>query len=296
MSINLGIETNLTNHLVDKEMYSMKTCPQCGHMQTDGKFCGKCGTPLPEATITEDNSTETAATYQEAVHHEPTEPTPATSASAQPNEQIEKLKGESKQYLGFFLQQLKTPSAHLHHVQSGLKNSVISIILYIVLTGFAVYTMIRPFSDIGFGYVGPSFVSIIFYSALVTALILAIQVTAIFVTSKLFSENFSYTEAIRKVCGFLVLPIVLSAAALLLALISSYTVSGLVLYLGIVLAFGTAPMFVMITQLAQRTKSIDGFYAFLFYCAFVGIVGFFISLMIMDSAVGDVIDLMDGGF
>lgn len=276
----------------------MKTCPQCGHMQADGNFCGKCGTPLPAQETPVENQTELLVPHEEPVRKEYVEPTPppVTEQPVQPNEQIEKLKGESKLYFSFFAQQLKAPSAHLNQLQSGLKNSLISLILYVVLTGLAVYTALRSLFDSSFGYGGPSFISIIFYVALVTAIILAINVTAIFVTSKLFSENLSYVETIRRVCGFFVLPVALSAAALLFALVSSYTVSFLVLYLGAFLAFATAPIFVMITQLAKKSKSIDGFYAFLFYGAFIAIVGFFISIMIMDSAIGEVIDMMGYGF
>ncbi len=273
----------------------MKTCPKCGHTQSEGNFCGKCGTSLISNT-TNNEPTEAAATQPDPAQYYQQAPQPE-AAPAQPNEQIEKLKSESKLFLSFLLQQVKSPSAHFQDVNSGLKNSLLSIGLYILLTALAIYSIIRSLFGAAYGiYDGPSIVTIVFYLALFSLLVLAVNLTSVYVTSKLFSENQTFSEIVRKIGGYFALPIALSAVSILLALISSYTVSGIILYIGIILAFGTVPTYVMIKLLAHQTKSIDGFYAFLFYIAFTAILGFLISLLIMDSAIGELIGYMGMDF
>lgn len=269
----------------------MKTCPTCKHTQEDGYFCGKCGTSLSDHTG-QTTVTETAATQQQAVYRE-SDPIRPQAEPEQSNEQIEKLKNESKQFFSFLLQQLKSPSHHFDQVETSMKNSLISILLYILLTALAIFSIIRSLFGGGYEYFGPSLVQVVFYLTLFSLLVLAVNLTAIFVTTKLFSENHSFGEVTRKVGGYYALPIACSLGSILLALIHSYTLSGIVLYIGAILAFGTVPTFVMMKLLARKSKSVDGFYAFLFYIGFTAVIGFILGLLIMDSAIGELLGYMD---
>lgn len=269
----------------------MKSCPTCSHTQEDGNFCGKCGTPLSDHTE-QTSVPETVATNQEAVYSE-SHSTTSQPEPTQPNEQIEKLKTESKQFFSFLLQQLKSPSQHFNQVNSGIKNSLISISLYILLTAIAIFSIVRSLFGGGYGYFGPSLVQVVFYLTLFSLLVLAVNLTAIFVTSKLFSESLTFGEVTRKVGGYYVLPIAFSLGSILLALIHSYTLSSIILYIGAILAFGTVPTFVMMKLLASKSKSVDGFYAFLFYIAFTAVIGFILGLLIMDSAIGELLGYMN---
>lgn len=247
----------------------MKTCSTCGHVQNDGNFCGKCGGKLESQT-----GDQTAAAIQ------------AEQPVQQNSEQLEKIKEQSKMYLGYFVRQLKSPSG-----QSDMRNSLISIGLYILLTVVAVYTLIKNLlSNSYFGYMGPSFFQILIYATIFFVLLIAISAAAVFLTSMLFSENLKYTEVINKFGGYYVIPIVLTAFGIVLALIKSYTIAGLSIYLGLIIAFGLIPVFVMIRQLSLKSRGIDSFYAYMFYLVINVIFGVIIGLFIADSAIGEMID------
>lgn len=274
----------------------MKICSVCNHAQEEGKFCGKCGAPFT-AVETDQAQSETVATTETvepteaSVQPHPVPPSAAPQQPAEPNEQIEKLKTESKVFFSFFMQQLKSPSAHFNAVNASAKNSLISIILYILTTAIAVYALLR--SGFGFYGFGPSFIQTVFYVVVLAILVLVINALAVFVTSKLFSENLTFVEVLKKIGGFFALPILLSVVAMILALINSIGASTMLLYIGSMLAFGMIPTYVMIKLLSQKVKTIDGFYAFLFYTAFTVIVGFILILLIADSAIGDMVRYID---
>lgn len=246
----------------------MKTCSTCGHMQDEGNFCGKCGGKL-ELQVGE----QTAATVQ------------AEQPIQQNNEQLEKIKEQSKMYLGYFVKQLKFPS-----IQSDMKNSFTSIGLYILLTVIAVYTLLRNVFDNSYvGYMGPSFFQILIYATIFFVLVIVINATAVFLTSKLFSENVKFTEVITKFGGYYVIPILLTALGIVLSLVKSYTIAGMSIYLGLVIAFGLIPVFVIIRQLSLKSKGIDSFYAYLFYLGLNVLFGVIIGMFIADSAIGEMI-------
>lgn len=247
----------------------MKTCSTCGHVQNDGNFCGKCGGKL-ESQVGE----QTAVT------------THTEQPVQQSSEQLEKIKEQSKMYFGYFVKQLKSPSS-----QSDMKNSLISIGLYILLTVIAVYTLLKNvLSNSWVGYMGPSFFQILIYATIFFVVLIGISATAVFLTSKLFSENVKYTEVINKFGGYYVIPIILTVFGIVLSLIKSYTIAGMSIYLGLIIAFGLIPVFVMIRQLSLKSKGIDSFYAYMFYLVLNVIFGVIIGLFIADSAIGEIID------
>lgn len=245
----------------------MKTCSTCGHVQNDGNFCGKCGGKL-----------EGAADVQAATVTQEQQPVQQSS------EQLEKLKEQSKMYFSYFMQQLKKPSG-----QSDLKNSLISIGLYILLTVIAVYSLInRAFSN-SYYFEGPSFMQIFFYAAIFFIVLNAIGVTAVFLTSRFFSENLSFKEVINRFGGYYALPIILSVVGILLAFLKSYSIAMISIYFGLIIAFGLIPVFVMIRQLSLKSKGVDSFYAYMFYLLLNVIFGVIIGLFIADSAIGEML-------
>ena len=244
----------------------MKTCSSCGHVQNDGNFCGKCGGKF-----------EGAAELQTA-----------TLAEQQPvqqsSEQLDKLKEQSKMYVGYFTQQLKTPSG-----QPDLKNSLINIGLYILLTVLAVYSLMNQMFSSSYFFDGPSFIQVFLYAAIFFIVLNGIGVTAVFLTSKFFSENLSFKEVINKFGGYYALPILLSVVGIVLAVLKSYTIAMISIYFGLIVAFGLIPIFVMIRQLSLKSKGIDSFYAYMFYLVLNVIFGVIIGLFIADSAIGEMI-------
>lgn len=250
----------------------MKTCSTCGHVQNDGNFCGKCGGKL-----------EGAAEVQAAAVSQEQQPVQQNS------EQLDKLKEQSKMYFGYFMQQLKTPTG-----KTDLKNSLISIGLYILLTVIAVYSLInRLFSNSYSYYIeSPSFIQIFFYAAIFFIILNAIGVTSVFLTSKFFSENLSFKEVINRFGGYYALPIVLSVVGIVLSFLKSYSIAMICIYFGLIIAFGLIPVFVMIRQLSLKSKGIDSFYAYMFYLVLNVIFGAIIGLLIADSAIGEMLDYL----
>lgn len=240
--------------------------------QDEGNFCGKCG-----AQFEVQGEDQIAVTTQEK---EPAQQT---------NEQLEKIKEQSKIYFNYFVQQLKTPSGHLTE-QNGIKNSVISIAIYVLITVLAVYTFLRRFLGSSyFGYIGPSFFQTFLYVTIFFVLLIGISATAVYLTSKLFLENLKYTVIINRFGGFFAIPILLSLVGLLFALIKSIAVATLCIYTSILVAFGFIPIYVMIKQLSVKSKGIDSFYAYMFYLLVTLVLGGIIAFFITDSALGEML-------
>ena len=125
----------------------MQQCPNCHATQQQGKFCGKCGTPIVSemSTIV------------------PVQPTPEQPSVEQPtisaqstNVQVEKLKEFSNGYFSHFIELLKQPTQALT-MKTSFLNSILSFILYLFILSYTIYTMINKvygstlggFSDFG---------------------------------------------------------------------------------------------------------------------------------------------------
>ena len=186
----------------------MKTCSTCGHVQNDGNFCGKCGGKLKGLQRCKLRLLEEQQPVQQS------------------SEQLDKLKEQSKMYVGYFKQQLKTPTG-----QTDLKNSLISIALYILLTVLAVYSLMNQVFSSSYFFDGPSFIQVFFYAAIFFIVLNGIGVTTVFLTSKFFSENLSFKEVINKFGGYYALPILFSVVGIVLAVLKSYTIAMISIYL-----------------------------------------------------------------
>ncbi len=267
----------------------MKKCLACGHAQDEGRFCGKCGTPLENAAF------EQAATINNVSDEQPqSQFTQTVQGNTQNSEQIELIKNQSKLYFNYFLEQLKMPSTNFN-VEATWKNSLTNMIIYVVLTALSVFMLIKNFFSGGFGFfesVGPSFIQVIFYMSLFISLLIAISVSAIFLTSKLFSESLSFTNVINKIGNYYTLPIAITILSILLGLLKSFTYSIMMIYFGFALAIAIIPIFVMIKLLSNKSKNIDSFYGFIFYLVVTGILSAIIFSFIIDSSIGEYLDFL----
>lgn len=268
----------------------MKICSVCKHTQAEGNFCGKCGAKLEEQAggtvqkevisggVGEGEKLESAATQE----------IPKSEDEPEINEQFEKVKEQSKKYFDYFMQQLKAPSAPVIQEQSSFKYGLLSIGLYILLTVITMYLLIIGFMG-GYSYYGPSFLQIILYAGIFFVLIIGINVLAVFVTSKLFSVNQTFKEVLSNIGGYFAVPIVFSVLGILLVILKSMSLATMSIYIGGALAFGIIPLFVMLKLLHTKTKSIDSFYAFLFYIVFTFAAGLFLGVLIADSIIGELL-------
>lgn len=263
----------------------MKNCLACGHAQDDGRFCGKCGAPIENA------AQERAATTHSVSDEQPnSQYTQTAQRTTQSNEQIELIKKQSKLYVNYFVEQLKMPSANFN-VEATWKNSIISMIIYVVLTALSVFTLIKQIFSRGFGFfesIGPSFIQVFFYMSLFISLLIAISIFAIFLTAKLFSESLSFTNVISKIGNYYTLPIAIMVLSILLGLLKSFSYSTTMIYIGFALAIGIIPIFVMIKLLSNKSKNIDSFYGFVFYLVVTCILSSIVFSFMIDSAIGEV--------
>lgn len=264
----------------------MKNCLTCGHSQEEGKFCGKCGAPLESSVLEQAATINDMNDYQDQPQSQFAKTVQETSQSS---DQIELIKKQSKLYINHFLEQLKNPSANLN-VEAAWKNNIISMVIYVIITALSVFMLLKRFTSGGFGFFesyGPSIIQVIFYMSLFLTLLIAINVLAIFLTSKLFSENLSFRNIISKIGNYYALPIAITILSILLGLLKSYTYSIFMLYAGFTLAIVIIPIFVMINLLSNTSKIIDNFYSFIFYLVVTGVLSAIIFSFIIDSAIGD---------
>ena len=266
----------------------MKSCTVCNNTQASGNFCGKCGGPL-ESEVAATNNPATPNSFTQPTHTNIQQPS-STEVTVQSNEQLDQLKEHSKAYFTYFVQQLKSPSTNAHEV-SNQKNHLTSLIVYMVLTAISIYSLLN--STIGasaFSIVTPSFFQILLYSIIFLAILIGVSLVSIYITSKLFSDTLTFKNILSKIGSYFALPITLSAVGILLSILGSNLIASFSVYIGICLAVGLTPLYVMIKQLQIKTKGIDGFYAFLFYLIVTAIIGAIIGVFIMDSTIGDMLD------
>ncbi|MEO4054055.1 zinc ribbon domain-containing protein [Solibacillus sp. CAU 1738] len=262
----------------------MKKCLKCSHEQEDGRFCGKCGAEI-ELSVQD----EVAATANTNFKQIPQQP----QVTQESSEQIEKIKEQSKMYFNYYMQQLKVPSTHFNATELSLKNSAISIVLYVILTALSVYVLIKGLFGGGFyDYYGPSFFKIFLYMSVFFILLITISLVAVFVTTKLFSEDITFKEVISKFGGYYMLPIMLSILGILLALFKSYSFASISIYIGLAIVIGVIPIYIMVKLLSSKSKGIDSFYAFIFYIIVTIVLMVIVASFIIDSTIGEYLEYL----
>lgn len=254
----------------------MKKCLACGHEQEEGRFCGKCGEEIEKLV-----SDEVAATASSNFEQQP-------QVTSQNSEQLEKIKEQSKMYFNYYMQQIKVPSTHFNTTELSFKNSIISIILYVILTTLSVYVLIKGFIGGGlFESYGPSFFQIFLYMSVFFVLLITISLVAVFITTKLFSEDLTFKDVISKFGGYYMLPMMLSVIGIFLALFKSYSFATISIYVGLAIVTGVIPMYIMVKLLSSKSKGIDSFYAFIFYIIVTIILMVIVISFIIDSTIGE---------
>lgn len=185
----------------------------------------------------------------------------------------------------FLFQQLKTPSAHFHTKNASVQNSILSIILFILLTSATFYAAFPT----SLTALSPSFFQVVLYLSIFFLLVVAVNLIAITSTVKLFSISESVSELTRKLGGFYAIPIALSAISLLLTLVHSFTLSTILLAIALFIAFILIPLFTITKLLLKEPTSIDSFYGILFYIAVTTVASILLATFIADTAIGEIL-------
>ncbi|WP_158541030.1 hypothetical protein [Sporosarcina sp. BI001-red] len=206
-------------------------------------------------------------------------------STAPTNDSLEKLKTDAKNFIQFLVQQLKTPSAHFHTTNTSLQNSLLSILLFILLTSATFYAAFPT----SLTALSPSFFQVVLYLSIFFLLVVVINLTATTSTVKLFSISESIPELTRKLGGFYAIPIALSLVSLLLTFIHSYSISIIILAIAIFIAFILIPLVTIIKILFNEPTSIDSFYGILFYIAVTTITSILLATFLVDTAIGEIL-------
>ncbi len=261
----------------------MKKCTNCGHIQEDGKFCGKCGSVLqPEAA-------ELQAANPEGQQVK-TESQTEAAGSAKNNEVLVKVKDESLQYTSYFMEQLKQPSKQFFQAGGYFKHAVTSIAIYIVLFSLFIWTLLTKMgyeSDYGLIQL-PSKSSIIFRIDLCLLMALAIGVLAAFVTIKMFGPEAGWKTIISQYASFIGVPMISLLLAIFAILIEWQAGFLIFTILSLLVVMLVIPMYVVVLTLTKHSKTVDRFYAYLLSMTIIMAANYIFYLILLDSMLSNI--------
>lgn len=277
-------------------------CSNCGHEQANGKFCGRCGTPLAldQTAVPKDPGTEKVYEEQAATTAIPSEPIASAGAGVgpEPSVHLETVKRQTKMYGSYFLQYLKQPSLILRNPEKEFRNGLISIALFAVILALALYTMIRNFtvnaysfaSMFGSGSSGPPFFSIFFGVILSAVVAMAVIIVLLYAINTFFGPGHSIQQ-MTAIYGAHLLPgILLAVLGFVLFLVKSNVYGNLLILISFAFVIFLAPIFIISTLLSKHPKGVDPLYGFLIYLVAVTITFSILLSIIADSAIGQLID------
>lgn len=309
----------------------MKKCNHCGFEQEDGKFCGKCGSPLEDkatAQSSESDKSEKADGINQSVSQQASDEenqgsqspsseqdeiaattaqrettvqnsssTASQNAQAE-NDMVEKMKETSKEFWSYFTYYLKQPSHIFAERGNEFTNGIINIVAMLFLFSLSTYFLFRNFMSATMGSFSPSvpFFPIFGNTLFFTAIFILLVIGILFGINKLFGSEYSFKEIISIYGGHLSLTTIVVAAAFILLLVKANLIGMILIAIVFGLAITTTPLYLISSLLTRKSKSLDPFYGYLIYTVAVA-VGFIILFTILaDSAVGGLLDDLEDIF
>ncbi|SHG02908.1 zinc ribbon domain-containing protein [Ornithinibacillus halophilus] len=216
-------------------------CTNCNHEQDRGKFCESCGTPL--------NSQETVEQQANPQHQEHQQ---AASIEAQPTtaNTTQNAKEALSKYGTYFLDTLKNPTTVLNLSEKYFVNGLITIGIYIVTFGLAIYFLLNGLFKEATSYWGVVDESLPFFTifsrvALIALLFVAIGFFSMFVLTKFAAKsNLSFKHYIGQYGGLVVPFAAVSVIALIIGLFgATFLTVGLLLISLVFLTFIVPALF-----------------------------------------------------
>lgn len=274
-------------------------CENCGHEQTSGKFCGKCGNALIAQV-----STNPGPTFQQVAHAQTVNSTqtaaPAYQAPSDPNLHVEKVKETSKQYWTYFLEYLKKPSAILESYDKNFVNALITFAIFSLLTALSINDIIGyfigPVDEFGSMFAQesfkPSFVKILLYAVIALGVVFALSIGSLYAISKFFGPQTQFKPLVSMFGTYLIPMSLVMLAAFLLLLIDSRGIGSTLFGLGLLFSIFIMPLFLVTTLVNQNSRQIDSFYAFIAYAVLFAIGLSIILSVFVDSTIGSMLSEM----
>lgn len=277
----------------------MKTCSKCSHQQEIGNFCGKCGTNLEEAVDSLNTSTSINLS---TVKENATLESAATITENLQNERLGQVKDISKNYINTFLQQLKFPAESVKIESTSIVNSIISIILFSILSAFSIYVLINAKLKDYLGGLTDLFEmqapSIPLFKTVLTLLVvflilIAITSIAVFITGKIFSEGASFKRVVEELGAYYSTPIIIAVLNLIFALIGSVTMVAILTLMGLLIVLTVIPSFSIINALNNKTIRIDRFNAYLVYVIIMIVLYYLVGSILYSSFIEGLINTVN---
>jgi len=251
-------------------------CINCGHEQSEGKFCAVCGVVLGEFLI----------------EGEQTRNRISGRSNQQPNEYIERVKNASKTYWNYFLNYLRQPSLALKQGEKEFLNGILNIVTMAFILGLFLFTSMKrvPSSFFEASY-EPSFTSVIGSSLLFVFISTAIIIASLFLTIKFLGSEHSF-KSIAGIYGTHLIPSTfLVLISFILLLLKAYTYSNFLLSFALLFAFFIIPLYILIKLLTKEEDGIDPLYCVLAYIVIFGIA-FSIYLFLLEGSL--IVDVLNG--
>lgn len=270
-------------------------CEKCGHEQATGKFCGKCGGALVAHNTDGGTAQGTSYTSQPAASVQAPVAASVYETPADPNLHVEKVKETSKQYWGYFLEHIKRPSAIFTDHNKNFVNALITFGIFALIIALGINDLISyfiaPVDDLSNLFVQeslkPSFIQILIYSVISLAVVFALSLGALYAVAKFAGPQTPF-KTLATMFGTYLLPasMVLFAAYLLL-LIDSRGIGTSLFLMGILFSVFVMPLFIITSLVAQKSRQIDSFYAFIAYIALFTVGLSIVLSVLVDSTLND---------
>lgn len=303
-------------------------CTNCGFEQQEGKFCGKCGTPMAAAQSQpeeqggewqakqEQNGIQTQQHPVKQAQHAPQadsqpkqnnpqqqEEAASTIATEGNSAAMDKVKYTSKAFWSYFLQHLKQPSAIFQKGAGEFTNGLISIVIAIVLFSLSGYWLARNVASAytyggmwGVPDIDVPFFSIAGNIFLYSVILIAIVLVILFLASKIMGISISFKSLVSIFGAHTVLIDVVALAAFLLLLLKANTVGTIVFLIALGLLITSMPLYLISNLLTRYAKTFDAYYGYLIYLILAAVAFSIYITILADSSIGNLLDSLDDIF
>lgn len=227
-------------------------CSNCQNEQESGKYCEKCGSVLTVEKEVEVSQVETTEAEGAAT-------TNVDTSASTTNETSENVKKALNNYGTYFLKNLKNPTNALKADENLFISGLITIGIYILTFGLAIYFIIYSITKDFAGFFGVEvpFFSIFFRSVFIALLFLAIGLLSTIAMAKWVGKStISYQQFVSQYSSLLVPLVVLHIVALLGGLFAAPNLTLVTLALSLTLATIIVPAlltFEKVQNLSQQS-------------------------------------------
>lgn len=253
-------------------------CINCGHKQSEGKYCAACGTALSN----------------DVIGAELTRSKPIGKSDTGPNEYVEKVKMASKMYWSYLLNYLKNPSDILNQEEKEFVNGIVNIVIMAVLVGLSFFVLLKR-SALSFlvSPYEPHFLSTLGSSLLFIFITTVIVIFSLLLTLKFLGPVQSFKRIVSIYGTQLIPSAFLVFIAFILLLLKAYTFGNFLLSFALLYAFLIVPLYVLIRLLKQEVEMLDPHYCIAVYVVIVGVAYSIFLILLGDILTGSMMSRLN---